>query len=52
MYTSPILYNIFIIEYLNEAVEGIEEENTKSNALPLEDDVIVLADCPIKVEIY
>ena len=48
---SPILFNIFIndlIEYLNEAVEGIEIENTKINTLLFVGDVVLIADCPIK----
>ena len=50
---SPILFNIFIndlIEYLNEAVEGIEIENTKINTLLFADDVVLIADCPIKLQ--
>ena len=45
---SPILYNILIndlIEYLKEAVEGIEIENTKINTLLFADDVVLIADC-------
>ena len=48
---SPILFNIFIndlIEYLNEAVEGIEIENTKISTLLFAGDVVLIADCPIK----
>ena len=44
---SPILFNIFIndlIEYLNEAVEGIEIGNTKINTLVFADDVVLIAD--------
>ena len=50
---SPILFNIFIndlIEYLNEAVEGIEIGNTKINTLVFADDVVLIADCPIKLQ--
>ena len=50
---SPILLNIFIndlIEYLNEAVEGIEIGNTKINTLVFADDVVLIADCPIKLQ--
>ena len=52
---SPIIFNIFIndlIEYLNEAVEGIENliGNTKINTLVFADDVVLIVDCPIKLQ--
>ena len=49
---SPILFNILfindLIEYLNEAVEGIEIVNTKINTLLFAGDVVLIEDCPIK----
>ena len=50
---SPIHFNIFIndlIEYLNEAVDGIKLENAKINMLLFADDVVLIADCPNKLQ--
>ena len=52
---ATFLFNVHyfindLIEYLNEAVEEIEIENTKINTLLFADDVVLIADCPIKLQ--
>ena len=52
---ATFLFNVHysindLIEYLNEAVEEIQIENTKINTLLFADDVVLIAACPIKLQ--
>ena len=52
---ATFLFNVHyfindLIEYLNEAVEEIQIENTKINTLLFADDVVLIADCSIKLQ--